>query len=57
MEIGHLILDRFLDATLKSYVEGDLTADEAKAQLVHAITMAARGDSGVDAFMRACLDA
>lgn len=57
MELNHALLDRFLEATLRSYEDGGLSLIEARERLARALTMAARGDGGVEAFMKASLDA
>lgn len=56
MEPDPALLDRFLEATVQPHLDGETTFEEAKAQLNYACMMAARGDKGLEAFMRACLD-
>jgi hypothetical protein len=57
MELDHALLDRFLEAVLRSYEDGGLSLIEARERLAHALTMAARGDGNLKAFMKANLDA
>ena len=56
MELGRDLIARFIEATLQAHLDGELTFEEAREQLAHAFAMAARGDKGLEGFMRACLE-
>lgn len=56
LDLDHQLLDRFRNATLRSYGDGDISLMEAETRLAHAFAIVASGNGDVQFFMKASLE-